>query len=141
MLQPRIAGSLVMTFFSLTLILTLAGFKFSDLKHVDLRPSAIRQGISRQYYATTAKVVKYYDSMRFVYELQSRLGELKNQITPPEQNQQPTEEKKEKNDKDITRRPQPEREEYYSQRGNSMRLASVRPISTAPNQTLKRRDA
>jgi hypothetical protein len=142
MLQPRIAGSLAMAFFSLTLIMSLAGFKVSDVKHLDLRPSAIRQSVTRQYYETSARVAKYYDSMRFVYELQSRLGELKNQITPAEQNPKPSQKKKEKNDKDITRRPQPQRErDYYSQRETGMKLALARPISTAPNSMLKRRDA
>jgi len=142
MLQPRIAGSLAMGFFSLTLILSLAGFKVSNLKHIDLRPSAIRQGLTRQYYETSARVVKYYDNMRLVYETQAKFGELKNQITPPEQNQQPSQEKKQKNDKNITRRPVPKREQdYYSQRATSMKLASLHQTSTDPNSTRKRRDA
>ncbi|MCI0350884.1 MAG: hypothetical protein L0Z53_15775 [Acidobacteriales bacterium] len=146
MMQPRIAGSLAMTFFSLTLILGLAGFKVSDLRNLDLRPSAIRQGITRGYYEGTAKVAKYYDSMRLVYQLQAGFRDLKNQFTPsveqeqPEQ-QQPSEEKKEKDDKDITRRPQPKREhDAYSQRGETMNLADVRS-TTGPNATLKRREA
>jgi hypothetical protein len=142
MLNPRIAGSLAMAFFSLTLILSLAGFRLSDLKHVNLRPSAVRQGITRQYYATSARVVKYYDSMRFVYELQSRLGELKNQITPAEQKQQPPEEQKKKNDKDITRRPEPKREQdYYSRRESTMKLAFAGPIPSAANSASQRRNA
>ena len=142
MLQPRIAGSLAMGFFSLTLLLSLAGFKVSDLKHIDLRPNAIRQGLTRRYYETSARVVKYYDNMRLVYETQALFGELKNQITPAEQNQQPSQEKKQKNDKNITRRPQPKREQdYYSQRATSMKLASLETNSTSSNLTLKRRDA
>jgi hypothetical protein len=146
MLQPRIAGSLAMTFFSLTLILGLSGFKVGDLRHLDLRPSAIRQGITRGYYETSAKVVKYYDSMRVVYQLQAGFRDLKNQFTPSEQEQQqqqqPSQEKKEKNDKDITRRPQPKREQdVYSQAGNAMNLADARSISSGPNATHKRREA
>ena len=144
MMQPRIAGSLAMTFFSLTLILGLAGFKISDLKHVDLRPSAIRQGITRGYYQTSAKVAKYYDSLQSVYRLQANFRDLKNQIAPAEQEQQPkpSEEKKEKNDKDITRRPQPRREhDAYSQAGSTMNLADAGSISTSHKATLKRREA
>lgn len=142
MLQPRVAGSMAMGFFSLTLVLSLAGFKVSDLRKVDLRPSAIRQGATRHYYETSAKVIKYYDSMRIVYQLQAGFRDLKNQITPPEQEQQqPPEQKKEKNDKDITRTPQPKRDEdNYSQRAGSMRLASSQPI-TAAYSTHNRRDA
>lgn len=124
MLQPRVAGSLAMGFFSLTLLLSLTGFKFSDLRHVDLRPSAIRQGITRTYYQTSAKVVKYYDSMRVVYQLQTWAQDIKGQMTP-EQSPQPEQEKKEENDKDITRRPRPKREhDQYSQKESSMKLAS-----------------
>jgi hypothetical protein len=135
-----------MTFFSLTLILGLAGFKVSDLRHVDLRPSAIRQSITRGYYQTSAKVMKYYDSLQSVYRLQAGYRDLKNQFAPPEQEQQqqqqPSEEKKEKNDKDITRRPKPRRDQdAYSQRGDTMNLADARSISTGPNATRKRREA
>src|SRR5262245_5718080 len=146
MMQPRIAGSLAMTFFSLTLILGLTGFKVSDLRHLDLRPSAIRNGLTRGYYETSAKVVKYYDSLQSVYRLQAGFRDLKNQFSPSEQEQkqqqQPSEEKKEKNDKDITRRPQPKREhDAYSQAGSAMKLADARSISTGPNATRKRREA
>jgi hypothetical protein len=144
MLQPRIAGSLAMTFFSLTLILGLAGFKF-DFRHIDLRPSAIRQNLTRGYYETSAKVVKYYDSMQSMYRLQAGFRDFKNQFAPSEQEQQqqqqPSQEKKEKNDKDITRRPQPQREhDTYSQAGSTMNLADARSI-TGHHATLKRREA
>src|SRR5439155_9102663 len=61
-MQPRIAGSFAMAFFSITLLLNLVGFRFSDLRGENLRPSAIRGTLSRQYYQTTARVARYYDS-------------------------------------------------------------------------------
>lgn len=141
MLQPRVAGSLAMGFFSLTLILSLAGFKVSNLRDVDLRPSAIREGITRTYYQTSARVVKYYDSMRVVYELQTKVEDVREKITP-QQSQQPEQEKKEKDDKDITRRPQPKREhDQYSQKESSMNLASLAPASDFRSSTPSRRHA
>src|SRR5207253_6609407 len=42
--QPRFAMSFGMAFFSVSMVLNLAGVKFSDLRHVDLHPSAIVRG-------------------------------------------------------------------------------------------------
>src|SRR5690349_4742998 len=41
--QPRFAMSFGMAFFSLSITLSIAGVKLSDLRHIDLRPSAIRR--------------------------------------------------------------------------------------------------
>ena len=76
--QPRFAMSFGMAFFSLSISLSLAGVKVSDVRHVDLRPSAIK----RTYYETTGRVVKYYENIRFVYEIESRMRELK-RVTAP----------------------------------------------------------
>src|SRR5579863_4995639 len=47
--HPRFAMSFGMAFFSLSITMSMAGVKLSDLRHVDLRPSAIR----RDYYETS----------------------------------------------------------------------------------------
>ena len=39
----------------------------------DMRPSTIK----RNYYETSGRVVKYYDNIRFVYEIESRVREFK----------------------------------------------------------------
>src|SRR5436190_21722541 len=79
--QPRFAMSFGMAFFTLSVTLSLAGVKLSDLRHMDLRPSAIR----RTYYETTGRVVKYYENIRFVYEIESRVRRFKEATTPAEQ--------------------------------------------------------
>ena len=76
--QPRFAMSFGMAFFTLSVGLSLAGVKLSDLRHVDLRPSAIR----RSYYETSGRVVKYYENIRFVYEIESRVRQFKQNTTP-----------------------------------------------------------
>jgi len=127
MRHPRFAATFAMAFFSITLMLNLAGV---DLRHVDWRPGALRSEVARAYYTNRTRVVRYYDSMRFVYELQARMRELKSML-PEENNQQPQqqqrEEKKDKNNKDISVQPQPgpeQKEENYAQQGNSVLLAS-----------------
>ena len=92
--QPRLAMTTAMAFFSLSLVLNLAGVKISDFRHVDLRPSAITTTASMQYHQTTAKVVKYYENIRFVYELESRMKELTKDATKSNGNDQNNDQKK-----------------------------------------------
>jgi hypothetical protein len=77
MMTPRFAMTAAMSFFSISMILNVAGFKLKDLRNLDLRPSAVATSASLQYHETTSKVIKYYENMRFVYEWESRLKSIK----------------------------------------------------------------
>lgn len=118
--QPRFAMSFGMAFFTLSVALSVAGVKASDLRQVSLRPAAIR----RTYYSTQARVVRYYDNIRFVYEIQARVRELKRNVTPiePELNE-PSKQKERKND--TTQQPEQKQERNYSQFDNHVVLASA----------------
>jgi len=72
--------SVAMAFFSVSLVMSVTGVKVRDLAKVDLRPSAI----TRTYYSTQARVVKYYTNMRFYYEMESQVRDIKKAITPAE---------------------------------------------------------
>src|SRR3954468_13248966 len=74
--QPRLAMTAAMAFFSFSLVLNMAGVKVSDFKNLDLRPSAISTTASMQYHQTTAKVVKYYENVRWYRNLQTTMEEL-----------------------------------------------------------------
>jgi hypothetical protein len=126
--QPRFAMSFGMAFFSLSVSLSLAGVKVSDVRHVDLRPSAIK----RTYYETTGRVVKYYENIRFVYEIESRMRELKRVTAPAETS--PKEQKKEQKNNNTSGEPEQKQERNYSQGENQPVLASlpnVPPVGTA----------
>ena len=69
-----------MIFFTFSLALNVAGVKATDVAKVDLRPTALRHA----YYDAQIKVVKYYDNIRFVYEIESKVRELKRANTPAE---------------------------------------------------------
>jgi hypothetical protein len=56
---------------------------------MDLRPSAIGTSASIQYHATTAKVVKYYENIRLLYEVETKVRELKNAATSDGQSTNP----------------------------------------------------
>ena len=105
-LQPRFVTSFAMAFFSLSLTLTLAGVRIKDLARVDLRPSSIKKAVVLEYTQIESKVVKYYENMRVVYEIESRVQELKKSSAPAEEEgkpqEQPKEEKKNKNDNNDT---------------------------------------
>ena len=129
--QPRFAMSFGMAFFSLSVGLNVAGVKVSDVRHVDLRPSAVR----RTYYETSGKISKYYENLRVVYEFEARVRELKRVTRPAGQS-----EEKEKDRKNNTSgQPDQKQERNYSQQGDQPILASSpQAIPVVPVTTCRR---
>jgi hypothetical protein len=121
--QPRFAMSFGMAFFTLSVSLSLAGVKLSDIRHVDLRPSAIRH----TYYETTGKVVKYYENIRFVYQIQARVRQFNEATAPAHQPQQQNNnnDRKEKPKDNTSGQPDQKQERNYSQEGNQPIFASL----------------
>lgn len=72
MLQPRLAMTAAMAFFSIALTLNLTGIRITDLRASDFKPSSIM----RSAYEAKARVVRYSDNLRVVYELESRVRDL-----------------------------------------------------------------
>jgi Putative zinc-finger len=72
MLQPRLAMTAAMAFFSIALTLNLTGVRVSSLRASDLKPSSILRSASQ----AKASVVRYTDNLRVVYELESRVRDL-----------------------------------------------------------------
>jgi hypothetical protein len=72
MLQPRLAMTAAMAFFSIALTLNLTGVRITDLRASDFKPSSIM----RSAYEAKARVVRYSDNLRVVYELESRVRDL-----------------------------------------------------------------
>src|SRR6202166_2576505 len=119
--QPRFAMSFGMAFFSLSVGLSVLGVKPADLRQVSLRPAAIRH----TYYNTQARVVRYYDNIRLVYEVQAAVRGIKRNLAPaePQSNEAAPEKKDHKND--TTQQPEQKQERNYSQQENSLILASA----------------
>jgi hypothetical protein len=72
MLQPRLAMTAAMAFFSIALTMDLTGVRLRDLHASDLRP----ENLQRSFYQANASVVRYYEGLRVVYELESRVHDL-----------------------------------------------------------------
>src|SRR5207244_3785030 len=99
--------------------LNVAGVKASDLRHVDLRPSAL----VRNYHTTTGRVVKYYENIRFVYEIESKVREFKRATTPAEP--APRQEQPRRDNNNTSGQPEQRQERNYSQEENQPVLASA----------------
>jgi hypothetical protein len=94
--ETRLLMTVAMAFFSIALTLNLMGVKPGSFKLADLKPSEIGNTLSRQFYGARSSVVRYYDHLRFVYELESRTRELRRDVeTQPQQqnNQQQNQQK------------------------------------------------
>lgn len=85
MMHSRFVTSFCMAFFSLSLTLTLMGVRVTDLAKIDWHPTALRKSVVLQYTQVEAKVQRYYDNMRLVVELESRVRGLKRAATPVEE--------------------------------------------------------
>ena len=119
--QPRFAMSFGMAFFTLSVSLSLAGVKLGDLGHISLRPSAIRHS----YYEASGRVVKYYENIRFVYEIESRVRQFKQTTAPAEQRRENNNQNRKENKNNTSGQPDQKQERNYSQGGDLPVYASL----------------
>jgi hypothetical protein len=75
--EPRLMMTAAMAFFSIALTLNLTGVKISALRMSDLKPSALRSLVQRRLTMASTPLIRYYDNLRLVYEVQSRVRELR----------------------------------------------------------------
>ncbi|MBZ5505306.1 MAG: hypothetical protein LAO78_07450 [Acidobacteriia bacterium] len=82
LMHSRFAMSFAMAFFSLSITLTLAGVRISDIKNIDMHPNALRKSFVLGFTHMEAKVTSYYENMRLVYQVQAKVRELKKNTAP-----------------------------------------------------------
>ena len=80
--QPRLLMTAAMAFFSIALTLDVTGVRLGSvhvtpIKLADLRPNAVRSYVERQFTTASVPIVRYYDHLKFVYEVESRVRELR----------------------------------------------------------------
>ena len=78
-LQPRFAMGMAMTVLSFAMLGRFAGIEVRQLKPSDLNPATVWVAVEDRALRTWARAVKYYDSLRVVYEIQTRLREWSDQ--------------------------------------------------------------
>jgi hypothetical protein len=121
--QPRFVMSFGMIFFTFSLVVSAAGVKPTDVAKIDLRPAALRHA----YNDAQIKVIHYYDNIRFVYEIESKVRELKRATTPPEP--APAQKKENRND-NTSGQPEQRQDRNYSEQQSEMVLAGLNAHSS-----------
>lgn len=76
--HPRFAMTAAMAFFSLALSLNLMGVRLRDIRSLDLRPGSL----SRSVADAGASAERRFQNMRVVYQLESRVSELRSEDAP-----------------------------------------------------------
>jgi hypothetical protein len=122
-LRSRFAASFCMAFFSLSLTLSLAGVRVTDVFKAAQHPTTLRKSVVLQYTTVEAKVMRYYDNMRLVYEVRLGLQELK-KVTAP-QNNNNSNQPEQQNRKDSAPDQRPEEQENLSQERNGSWIAQT----------------
>lgn len=117
LLRSRFVTSFCMAFFSISLTLSLAGVKVTE---IPWRPSALRKSVVLGYTQIEAKVMRYYDNMRLVYEVQSQVQRLKKAATPAQNDNKDNNQPEQQN-----RNPRPEEENYSQDRDSSLMAQSA----------------
>jgi hypothetical protein len=75
--EPRLLMTAAMAFFSIALTLNLTGVRLSAIKLSDLKPSTVRSLVERRLTMASIPIIRYYDHLRLVYEVESKMRELR----------------------------------------------------------------
>jgi hypothetical protein len=101
LLQPRMAMTAAMAFFSVALTLNLTGVKLNELSASSLRPSSLRRAFADK----TASAVRSFQNLPVVYQAEAQVNELRTNWdqTPrnEEQRQAPPQDEKPKQKQDV----------------------------------------
>jgi hypothetical protein len=133
-MQPRLLMTAAMAFFSIALTLNITGARLPNvrvtaLRMSDMRPRAMRAYMERQLTMASVPIVRYYDHLRFVYEVESRVRELRGEAEDEggqqrkEEQPRPGETRQNKDRKDGGWRADPQQQPSNSQMGPAMEPA------------------
>jgi hypothetical protein len=75
--EPRLMMTGATAFFSIALTMNMLGVRVTSVRLSDLRPTAMRSFMERQLTMASVPIIRYYDHLRFVYEVESRVRELR----------------------------------------------------------------
>ncbi len=75
--EPRLLMTAAMAFFSIALTLNLTGVRLSEIKLSALKPATVRSLVERRLTMASTPIIRYYDHLRLVYEVESKMRELR----------------------------------------------------------------
>ncbi len=90
-LRPRVAYSVAMAVFSVSIIINAAGINLHDLTLADLNPRNWAYQANRTGHLLVARAEKFYYDLRVVYEIESRLRQIRQNSQSPEKGAPETE--------------------------------------------------
>jgi hypothetical protein len=132
LLQPRLAMTAAMAFFSIALTLNLTGVRVSELRVSDLSPSSLK----RSFYEANAHVLRYYDNLKVVYELESRVRDLQRSSNSDDPYQLPASQSA----APAGQKQQPSGEQQDTPAGRKPESKQSRPSRPQPGPGSSRRD-
>jgi hypothetical protein len=74
-LQPRFAMGMAMTILSFSMLARIAGIEIRDIRPADLHPAKVWAATDDKVHRVWNRAVKYYENLRLVYEVQTRVRE------------------------------------------------------------------
>ncbi len=84
-LQPRFTMGLAMTILSFAMLGRLSGIEVRQLKPSDLDPVKVWAAAEDRVSRTWERTMKYYENLRVVFEIRTKLQEWTEQAEPPQQ--------------------------------------------------------
>ncbi len=75
--EPRLLMTAAMAFFSIALTISMTGIRITGFKLSDLRPTAVKSLLEKRIMTASTPLIRYYDRLRIVYEVESRMRELR----------------------------------------------------------------
>jgi putative zinc finger protein len=79
LLQPRLAMGMAMTFLSFTMMERCTGVRVQRIQITDLNPISMAQNVEDRVLRAKDRAVKYYQNIRFVYDVEVKLREMDEQ--------------------------------------------------------------
>jgi anti-sigma factor RsiW len=86
-LQPRFAMGMAMTVLSFAMLGRFSGIQVRQLKAADLDPVKVWTSVEDRVHRSWERAIKYYENLRLVYEIQSRLKDWTEEAPAPAQGQ------------------------------------------------------
>jgi putative zinc finger protein len=78
-LQPRFAMGMAMTILSFAMLGRCTGVQLQQIRPADLSPTKVWGGVEDKAYRSWDRTVKYYENLRLVYEIETRVKEIREQ--------------------------------------------------------------
>jgi anti-sigma factor RsiW len=79
-LQPRFVMGMAMTVLSISMVGQLTGTRIDQVTAADLKPAAIWSSVEYRAQRVWDRATKYYESLRVVYEMRTRVQEWRTQL-------------------------------------------------------------